>query len=70
MDTGKNSKEALAIDHIDDRLLEARLCSACAGNAALKYVRGGSHKFKALVDEAMNGDQPTIERFNNGEFLK
>jgi hypothetical protein len=70
LDTRKNSRKTLTSDHIDDRLLEAGLCSACAGNAAELYASGHAPaKYRALIKRAMTGDQRAVDTLNNDNAL-
>jgi hypothetical protein len=61
----KNSPEALRIDDLDNRFLEMGLCSACADNVAVYYVRKPASQCAALARQALEGNPDAVKQLRN-----
>jgi len=59
----------LAIDDLDNKLLDLGLCSACAGNAAYAYVNKPASPCAGLVRRALAGDAAALEKLKNGSDI-
>lgn len=62
VDRSKNSKEDLRIDDVDNRLLEMGLCSACAGNVAMFYVKRPNSPCALLAKGALEGNPLAVDK--------
>jgi hypothetical protein len=52
----KNSPAALRLDDLDNKFLEMGLCSACAGNVAMFYVKKPDSRCAQLAKLALEGN--------------
>jgi hypothetical protein len=51
----RNPPEALRLDDLDNKFLEMGLCSACAGNVAMFYVKKPNSRCAQVARQALEG---------------
>jgi hypothetical protein len=61
----KNSSGALRLDDLDNKFLEMGLCSACAGNVAMFYVKKPSSPCAQLAKQALEGNPVATDKLRN-----
>jgi hypothetical protein len=57
----KNSPDALRLDDLDNKFLEMGLCSACADNVAMFYVKKPDSRCGQLAKQALEGNPAATE---------
>lgn len=66
VDRSKNSASDLRYDDLDNQLLTLGLCSACASNAAMTYLKKPKSKCGRLVKAALEGNRKALEAIKDG----
>jgi hypothetical protein len=61
----KNSSGTLRLDDLDNKFLEMGLCSACAGNVAMFYVKKPSSPCAQLAKQALEGNPVATDKLRN-----
>jgi hypothetical protein len=64
LDRSKNSAEDLQYNDVDNSLLRIGMCSACASNAALYYLRKPQSQCGLLVKSALEGNPQAQQALN------
>ena len=61
----KNSSAELRLDDLDNKFLEMGLCSACAGNVAMFYVKKPASPCARLAKQALEGNPVATDKLRD-----
>jgi len=65
VDRSKNSAADLHLDDLDNKFLEMGLCSACAGNVAMYYVKKPASPCARLAKQALEGNPVATDKLRD-----
>ena len=61
----KNTADDLRLDDLDNKFLEMGLCSACAGNVAMFYVKKPTSPCARLAKQALEGNPVATDKLRD-----